>query len=138
MRHNSGCLKSGRMFMLLAACHLAGCGPTEPERETAPVAGKVTYQGQPLKLGTVMFQPSSGAFTLTQIQPDGTYSLQAVIGPNQVLIVSREEGQSAVEGQPHTRQATKHFIPEKYGMPNSTLKFEVKAGRNTADFTLEE
>ena len=48
--------------------HLAGCGSSEPTVELAEVTGKVTYQGEALKMGTVSFQPPSGprARTVTE------------------------------------------------------------------------
>jgi hypothetical protein len=124
--------------LLLGLC--IGCGPTAPKREYADVAGKVTYKGEPLKTGTVMFQPSSGEFAAGEIKSDGTYSLKGVVGQNDVMIVSREPTPPGdlEENKKKKIPPPKSFIPESYGTPATPLKFDVKAGQNKADFDLKE
>ena len=38
---------------------LAGCGPSDPHNRQA-VSGKVSIKGQPVKFGTIIFEPQGG------------------------------------------------------------------------------
>lgn len=145
MRQIQGAAGCFGIFVALIAGCIGGCGPTEPKIELADVTGKVTYNGEPLKMGTVMFQPASGAFASGEIKPDGTYSLKGAIGPNKVMIVSRDPEPGPPGPEPAQRKAAeealaanppKKYIPDEYGTQASKLTYEVKAGTNTADFTL--
>lgn len=124
----------------LAIGSLAGCGgaPPAPKRQYADVVGKVSYKGEPLKMGQVMFQPTIGAVTIGDIKGDGTYSFKGVIGPNTVTIVSEDKSGPMSADDPKSRQPPKSHIPAKYNTTNSGLKFDVKAGKNTADFELKD
>ncbi|MEX0724888.1 MAG: hypothetical protein WD065_01380 [Planctomycetaceae bacterium] len=126
------------MFVGLLLGLFSGCGGDDaPVREYADVAGKVTYNGEAVKRGKVMFQPPSGEVVVADIQPDGTYSMKGVIGPNDVTIISRDEVPTAGPDEPISRIEPKSDIPLKYGTPESGLTFEVKPGTNTADFDLQ-
>jgi hypothetical protein len=61
--------------VLLAGIALTGCqrGP-----KIVPVSGKVTYNGTPLKFGSIMFQPESGPLARGTIQADGTFRLTTI------------------------------------------------------------
>jgi hypothetical protein len=62
------------LFLGLGMVAAAGCGPS-----FAKVTGKVTYQGNPLKGGTVTFIPvGEGKTFSTLIQEDGTYTMDHV------------------------------------------------------------
>jgi hypothetical protein len=132
---------SGRISLLTTGVLLTslwGCGgPAAPKREYAEVTGKVTYKNQPVPKGQVMFQPPTGAVVAGDLKSDGTYSLQGVIGPNTVTIVSRDDMGATDANKPETRQMPKSHIPEIYGTPGSNLKFDVKKGPNKADFDLK-
>lgn len=128
----------GRVLLTgLLLMSMVSCGPPPPpKREYADVTGTVTYQGEPLEAGIVMFQPAVGAIVSADIQPDGTYSLKGVIGPNTVMIVSREEA-PPISPDPETRVEPKSLIPTVYGTPESGLKFDIEPGDNQADFDLK-
>lgn len=130
---------SGWSLVLLVAA-VAGCGPAKyPKRDTAVVTGTVTYKGEPVSTGSVVFQPESGAFASGEIQPDGTYELEATIGPNRVQIVSREpEDETPAAELEGPRPIAKSYIPEIYAGPKSPLTFVVEPGDNTADFELKD
>lgn len=117
-----------------------GCGVPKPqEREFGNVVGKITFKGEPLTTGTVKFQPASGAFTTSDIRPDGTYAMKAVVGTNLVMVVSRETDTLDREERKKKGLAPpKSFIPEKFGTPDSGLRFDVGPSENTANFALEE
>lgn len=90
--------------VLFTSCVVLGCDSGEAPPKTVPVAGRVTFQGQPLSTGSITFalvdkgaetadvlrRPATGA-----IKPDGTYSLGtfatgdgAIPGDYQVMVVS--------------------------------------------------
>lgn len=126
-----------QLFALLLLITAVGCGGSSgPVRNYADVTGTVKYQGKPLTVGQVIFQPGSGAAVTGDIQSNGTYSLKGVIGPNSVMILSRDpEPKQTGEKVPYV--PPKNHIPAKYGTPSGAQPFEVKAGKNTADFDLK-
>ncbi|MGE0755692.1 MAG: hypothetical protein AB7O38_01665 [Pirellulaceae bacterium] len=139
-----GLLVAGVVCLIVAA----GCGSTGDHPPTAPVHGKVSYKGQPLKGGTVSFQPQGqpGNPALGDIQPDGTYSLTtyekddgAVLGKHAVTVtVFPGQGGAEEMGLPGTEAMAKSPIPTKYSdVSTSGLSFEVKDETNTADFDLQ-
>ena len=78
------------LIAMLIACH--GCSP-KGGMPTAPVSGTVTYQGNPVTSGTVMFVPQTGKAATGNIGPDGHYTLTtydegdgAVLGTHRVEI----------------------------------------------------
>lgn len=75
--------------ILLAGVAVAGC---RPGPRIVPVSGKVTYNGTPLKFGSVMFQPASGPMARGSIQPDGTFQL-----------TTRTDGDGCAEGTSKVR-----------------------------------
>ena len=103
---NFGASASARRFVVAAAAVLAaGCGDDGfPARY--PVTGRVTYQGQPLRMGTITFAPvdaahgraasgfiDQGAYALTTVEDqDG-----AIPGQYQVSIVSQDVDLSKAE-----------------------------------------
>ncbi len=65
-------------YLCLGGVLLAGCGRSEPP--LAPVRGQVTFRGQPLAGGTIVFTPDpqrggSGPQAWAEIGPDGRYAL---------------------------------------------------------------
>ncbi len=122
---------------------LAGCGgPAAPKRIPAPVKGTVSFRGSPVKKGQITFQPASGAAVGAEIK-EGAYSMEAIVGPNTVMVVNREPEPGPAGADPEKRknppppQDPKTIVPPEYGTPNSPLKFEVKTGDNKADFDIK-
>lgn len=102
---------------LVVSAVFGGCnrGP-----EMAPVSGKVTYKGQPLKHGNILFQPSIGPPAKGEIGPDGTFSLStfktndgAVIGKHRVQVICVDPQAKPANPDEETPSA-KSLIPEKY------------------------
>ena len=63
-----------------------GCGP-----KLASVKGKVTVNGEPLKIGNVMFMAEDGTNIDTPIKDDGSYDVQNVpVGQAKVLVSSMD------------------------------------------------
>jgi hypothetical protein len=144
---------------LVAVCCLLviGCGPGHPE--TATVTGKVTFRGETVPAGKIMFYPQTGRAAVGTIEADGTYVLTtfnpgdgAVLGKHQVTITA-----SKVTGGPPQPKTFKDelklaqkkpagaatspkivwLVPKQYSQRNtSPLTAEVKRGVNTIDFPL--
>ena len=120
---------------------LSGCGSGN-SLDLAPVTGKVTFQGEPLDHGTVIFFPpggTKGPQASGMIQPDGSFTMKtsskagAVVGKHKVMVqcrrvVTPEEAKYLVMGE--------LLIPRQYANPNSTpLQIDVEKGGN--EFPIE-
>jgi len=104
----------------------------------------VTYKGEPLKFGTVIFMPAAGLGgedptgaghpSSGSIKSDGTYELTtdnpgdgALVGEHKVMVVAIDNA---------TR---KSVIPDKYQAPTSTpLSRTVKEADNAIDIELTD
>jgi hypothetical protein len=121
--------------LLISASLLgSGCGESSPRiPKTYPVQGKVTYKGQRLIRGTIVFEPEgAGKEGRAEIQPDGTY----------VLSTYREKdgavpGTHRVSINGATGKAKSTLIPPHYGGLNgSKLGAEVTAEKTDYPFDL--
>ena len=120
-------------------CH-GGAAPLQP------VTGRITYHGQPVQTGTIVFTPDAGRGThgplaMAEIRPDGTYVLKtgeaagASPGWYRVTVASVSIF-PAVPGQPY--RIPQSLLPEKYRDPDlSQLSCEIQAKANSIDFALE-
>ncbi|MFN4257854.1 MAG: hypothetical protein ACK4RK_01050 [Gemmataceae bacterium] len=129
----------------LALC-LLGCGG-KPTPEVTPVRGKVTYKGQPLATGTIVFSPDPfrcrhGRLAWSKIASDGSYQLQTgeavgVAAGWYRVTVAAVEVSAPTPHQPYP--VPRSLIPDKYRDPQiSGLVCEVKAGQeNGINFNLE-
>ncbi len=122
--------------LVLLAAFAAGCGGGPPQ-PLAPVTGKVTFNGQPLPTGTLIFMPKAGGPpAIGMIDKEGAFKMTtddfegAVPGVHTVMISAlKENGDFA----PQTE-----LIPQKYGTEQSGLTADVKADQpNVIDFKLE-
>lgn len=117
-----------------------GCGPAAPKREFAQVTGTVIYKGEPVATGTISFQPPSGPMTTAALDDGGNFTMQAVVGLNRVVIVSREPFPE-LDPNDMPKEAPPmpvSYIPEHYSTANSPLEFQVESGENTAEFDLKD
>ena len=121
---------------LVALCLLvllvAGCGPSGPE--TYPVSGTVTWNGDPLPEGDIVFSPVDGSIAPDAGKiVDGKFEFQAQPGEKRVEIdATRESGEVDPVMHMAPREA---YIPSKYNS-ESILKATVTAGGDNA-FTFE-
>jgi hypothetical protein len=130
---------------LLAALAVALSSCAESGPATYPVTGKVSYQGKPLPLGTVMFISDSGPAAASSIGEDGTYRLEAVPGKHRVSVVAMTKQQGrpdpTVDGGIDTTgfPPAKSLVPPKYNeYGTSGIQVEVKPdGENQIDIQLE-
>ena len=119
-----------------------GCG-SEPFPRAA-VKGKVTFDGQPISKGTILFVPtggnSEGAASAEILE--GNYQLPRrqgpAVGTHQVQVLAMRNNGKIEAGPPHPPgtlvEDIQQYIPARYNH-QSELKEELKPGENTLDFT---
>jgi len=120
LRPSHGGRAGGWVLVVLAGAavvaSLPGCG--KAQRERGVVTGKVTYNGEPLRFGTVIFEPETGQYATGIIQPDGTFEME-----------TRGEGKGAPVGKCKVRfvcfanqdPAAKPVEPENGAIPGEGL-----------------
>ncbi|MBD3675260.1 MAG: hypothetical protein HUJ26_17230 [Planctomycetaceae bacterium] len=135
-----------KQLMTLQACLIClitvGCGGSGGDGpELFPVTGTVTFDGEPVSEGRILFRADGGAGKgyAGEIK-EGTYTVETVAGDMTVEIVaSREvpgkfgEAASPDEEPPPLMEM---YIPEKYNT-KTTLTATVSDGENTIPFELE-
>ena len=131
-----------KIGVTIALVVLLGCGGG-PARTS--VSGKVTFDGQPVTMGQIAFEPlSGGRLGIAQIV-DGAYLMPAQQGPTAGSYVVRITGQRPTgrktkagrgdDGQTLVDQY-EQFLPDKYN-EQSELKTEVGGeGEIVRDFIL--
>lgn len=134
---------------LLAAAGLAGCGGASDDLPRQAVSGTVSFDGQPLAQGRIVFQPASDDAKVAAgaIIQDGRYAISRSEGPTpgsyQVSITSSApgaEGPAPPPGAEETkpRKAATELIPSQYNS-KTTLTAKVEAGKdNTFPFELKK
>jgi len=145
--------------MLFGAClaPVAGCGESRPA--TAPVSGRVTFEGRPLPGGgSILLVPIDaagnalpGKAAMATVAEDGTYTLGtygaddgAIIGQhrvevrqNRVLRPAEYAEDEMKMTRPEVRLPEADRIPDVYFGPNSPLRAKVEDKDNQIDFDLE-
>jgi len=115
-------------FFVLA---VSGCGPGDGK---VLVNGSVTFDGNPMPDGYVIFTPQGGGTPVAGPIRDGKFAFSAPPGIHRVEIeASRFVGpKNPIMGL----QAREQYVPSRYNSA-STLRQEVKPqGTNVCDFTL--
>ena len=127
----------GLCFVCLLAGGLliGGCTPAGPK--LYEVSGTVTFNGQPVSKGGIMFLPSDKALAPQgSTIEEGTYKLKAAPGSYHVQITaSRMIPGKKVEGPSGETDAVEQYIPANYNK-QTTLNAEVKPDKNQLDFPL--
>jgi hypothetical protein len=118
---------------------LAGCGRSDAE--LAAVAGRVTFDGQPLAGARVMFQPeTTGSPSYGATDGEGRYELGYKRGVTGAMIgrhVVRIQLDAAAAGSNGSTSARPKSLPARYNT-QSELRAEVKAGEdNVIDLNLK-
>jgi len=127
---------------LLCLVLFSGCGPADDGRRS--VSGTVTFQGQPLDRGNIMFVPPDGLGSQTgAVIANGTYEIpseQGLLPGRYKVAISSADGD--VPADPNTPPGPSgNFtsvdrIPKEYNT-ESKLEAEVKdQAQNVIDFTI--
>jgi hypothetical protein len=115
--------------LVVLSCWGCGTGSGAPAGTTVPVKGKVTYKGQPLTQGSVVFEPDGGREANGEIKLDGTFELTTFkIGDGAVPGVHRVGVTGSLKGG-------KSPVPVKYRSPSSS-KLEVEVSADKTDYSL--
>jgi hypothetical protein len=123
----------------LLAIAVFGCRGRGIPLPTAPVSGKVTYQGKPLGFGRVTFFHPSGHAAGADIAADGAFTVNAYQGANNVSVECYEYQRPGSKVQRSRMGNDKSVIPVRYSTyTTSGLTIEIKAGDNKAAFTLTD
>lgn len=127
-----------RLTVLLGAVALAGCSGGR-----SGVEGSVTYDGEPIPIGTISFLPTgeTGIKCGGRIE-NGRYKVDAdfgpMPGPHRVEIRwAKPTGQKYKNEFGEVFDRTREGLPEKYHS-NSTLTADIKSGANNLDFNLHK
>lgn len=100
------------LCMLGAAMLLVGGCTREAPR--VQVTGAITFKGQPLKEGTVMFVPQGSGLTAAgTIQPDGTYTLH-----------SGKPGEGVAPGKYQVAVTPAYYDPITGAPPKFAVKYQ--------------
>lgn len=134
-------IRATHCALAAALVFLAGCGDSGPK--LVQVRGKVTYNGNPVPRGTVIFTPAAGGPPATgEIGPDGSFAMTtfktadgAVPGKHKVFIVAMAV---PTDELPEARSPTPPpIIPVKYTSPaTSPLTADVGDTDTTVNFEL--
>ena len=130
---------SGRRLVLaaLVLCLAGGCGAGD---RLTKVSGKVTFNGEPVKEGRILFRNTggdqkaySGAIT------DGSYQLECEAGKMRVEVIASRvipgKFKKGENGEPDPIPVAEMYIPAKYNS-NSTLTAEVSGAAQEIPFDL--
>ena len=137
---------AGHRAALALGLILAGCGGARDDLPREGVSGKVTFEGEPLARGAILFKPSSSGAQATDaggMIRDGEYRLDRPEGPvpgsYKVLITEEVERPKDNGDQISLRPQQKTSrISAKYNA-NTTLTAEVKPGlANVFNFDLKK
>lgn len=125
-------------FVIALMAMISGCSQSA---DLAAVEGRVTYNGQPLKFGTVMFQNVKGGQpAIGMIQPDGSFKLATPKAGDGVRPGNYEVAVSCYENHDPSKAPVadrgdmspgKSLVPQKYmTAATSGLTAEVKPEGN--------
>jgi len=123
-----------RSFLALSLIiSTAGCGAKAETKATGQVAGKVTFKGQPVTFGTVMFSPIPkdekdklpGKAATGEVGQDGTFKLNTYV-----------EGDGAILGKHKVSVGSPDPAKKLPGKSQENLVVEVKPGENPVEIQL--
>jgi hypothetical protein len=127
--------KPALLFVALAGA-MVGCGES-----VSPVTGKVTWKGEPVKGGTIIFRPAEpgnrpGSPASATVGEDGTYSLQ--VGANAGAVIGKNTvGYTAPEGKPSLDPGKDGELSPYANLVPTQKEVEVKTGKNEINIQLE-
>jgi hypothetical protein len=116
---------------------LAGCGPSGPE--TYEVSGEVTFDGQPVAEGRIVFRDAGGsaASWAGEIE-DGRYAFPATVGKKRVEITATRQVQTSQDSPSGQGAFTfESYIPAKYHSQSELTAEVTPEGPNEFNFPLE-
>ena len=137
MRSTRHCVASATLLAFIAS--VSGCGPKELARY--PVAGAVTWKGQPVKSGTINFRSDDGKHVGTGTIADGKYTIPAISGlpaGKYAVAISYPDPKIPAprpDEPPGQSGPVREMLPAKYTQGNE-LKADLKDLPNDVNFDL--
>lgn len=122
------------LALLLLAAAAAGCGRDDGMR---PVTGSVTFDGQPVESGEIIFRAVDGVEAAAAGKiAGGRYSVRATPGLKRVEItaIRQVDAPPGPAGEPAI--GFESYIPEQYNRHSELTAEVTPRGRNTFDFDL--
>lgn len=131
------------LLLAVAAANLTGCGSDGLERFY--LSGHVSYDGQPIDDGEIVFSPVDRETGKAAGGPivNGTYEVERALGPTagkyKVMITAmRPSGKkSSGEGSTPPTDILEQFIPAAYNEA-TTLEVDVTDDNDALDFALDK
>jgi len=122
-RSVAGSVRFRRLLFCCFVVAVAGCGSSEVE--LAPVQGRVTLDGQPVRGVFIIFQPPTGKPSYAMLDADGEFELQynvkhagSIVGRQEVFL--RPPGSDELGDFPEgVKEPTS--IPDRYRQPFQTV-----------------
>jgi len=152
LRAGSRCVRLVVLGVILCVPGLVGCGGSKK----ASVSGKITYKGEPLGNGTVVFIGEKSAGGSSPIGADGSYKMRDVpVGPMKITVEtvpSRPAPKTPnmpkapnmpemppMPGQENAAPGKYVKIPDRFKDPaKSGLTYDVTPGDQKHDITLPD
>jgi len=134
--------------LLISCCILAGCGDANPLGRQ-PIAGEVTFDGQPMDAGSISFRPQGkkGIGSGGPIR-NGHYQIETAKGlpPGEYIVritsPVRFGDKTAPSGPPGPESLSManglERVPEKYNAKSTLVASVSASGGNTFDFDIEK
>lgn len=126
-------------LLIFGVVGLVGCGGPSDAPTRVPVSGEVTFDGEPIAQGDIIFRPEmEGGVTDAAKIKDGKYEMEVVPGKYRVEIRAlREVGPAKTLDSGEAGPNLEPYIPENYN-DKSDLSAEVKeSGNDPFNFTLK-
>ncbi len=123
-------------LLVVSVFLLPGCS-SEPKQYV--VSGEVTYKGQPVAQGEIVFADAKGGTAATAAGKikDGRYQIRILPGDKKVRITSTKETGKMLEGAMGAKYPERvDLIPAKYNSA-TTLTRTITPESGTVDFRLE-
>ena len=138
MKRSVPSVQSGLFLGLVACtCWFVGCSGGGVEPPTGSVSGKVTYNGEPLTNGLVLFSNEQmGVGVSAELSSSGTYQVESLRTGEYQVAIQPPTGPSPMEEAEGAKRETLNLdIPDKYlDLQTSGLTASVNEGENTANF----
>ena len=124
-------------IVLCALCLMAGCGERGPK--TVPVSGTVTFDGEPLPEGSLMFVPEDASLPPEGADiANGAFSMRAKPGKNRVEIrATRAPEGLVVDPTLPSKQGWEQYLPARYNAETELSAEVVDRGENHFEFHLK-
>ncbi|MCE9563297.1 MAG: carboxypeptidase-like regulatory domain-containing protein [Planctomycetes bacterium] len=117
---------------------ITGCGGGDSEGD---VSGTVTFDGQPIPRGSIVFVKTDGSVRGGGVIKDGGFQTKLQPGTYKVEVsASKSAGkrtQKGFDGKDEVIELTEEMVPEWYNK-KTELTEEIKPGRNTLKLDLTQ